>query len=328
MEKIIETIYSIGNKISELSFYGKNEENIILLEQSFKARIIPRGSEVKIIGSKDEVETVKEILADLESILLKTGNLTTNDVATSINVHNNNAPVFIEKELINSFTSGTLTVSTFSKTIKPKTANQENVLKSVFDNDLVFITGPAGTGKTYLAVAMAVHFLKIGAVKKIVLTRPAVEAGESLGFLPGDFKEKIDPYLRPLFDALAEMIPRDNLKKYLDYETIEIVPLAYMRGRTINNAFVILDEAQNSTFIQMKMFLTRLGLNSKAVITGDVTQVDLKSPDDSGLIKSIEVLKKVKKIDFITLKEQDVVRHPLVRDIINAYEKFTSKNSK
>lgn len=328
MEKIINNIYKLSPSISEITFYGRSEEHIILIEQAFNVRLVARGSKIKLIGIEKEVSLVKDLLSDLENLLMKTGKLTINDVTTAIYVHTNSSPSLTAKFNPSSPTSTNLTVQTFLKTIIPKSANQEEVFNSVFKNDLVFVVGPAGTGKTYLAVAMAVHFLKIGAVKKIVLTRPAVEAGESLGFLPGDFKEKINPYLRPLFDSLSEMIPKEQLKQYFDQENIEIVPLAYMRGRTLNNAFVLLDEAQNSTFIQMKMFLTRLGQNSKAVITGDITQIDLNSPKDSGLISSLEVLKKVRKIDFVNLTEEDVVRHPLVKDIIEAYNKFSVTNSK
>ena len=324
MEKLINKIYKLDPQISEVSFYGTNEEHIVLIEQAFNTRLVARGSKIKLIGKKEEVSIVKEILKDLEQVLTKTGMLTTKDVTTAIYVHNS-IPEENNNLDINSLVSSSIAVQTFSKKIKTKSVNQERIFSSIFNNDLVFIVGPAGTGKTYLAVAMAVHFLKIGAIRKIVLVRPAVEAGESLGFLPGDFKEKIDPYLRPLYDALSEMIPKDQLKKYFDYENIEIVPLAYMRGRTLNNSFVILDEAQNSTFVQMKMFLTRLGQNSKAVITGDVTQIDLSSPKDSGLVSSIEMLKKIKNIDFVNLSDEDVVRHPLVKDIINAYKKFASK---
>ena len=205
--------------------------------------------------------------------------------------------------------------------ILAKSEGQKTYLEALIKNDVIFSIGPAGTGKTYLAVAAAVSQLKSQQVKKIVLARPAVEAGESLGFLPGDFKEKIDPYLKPLYDALEDMLPKDLLKKYIDMETIEILPLAYMRGRTLNNAYVILDEAQNSTFTQMKMFLTRLGFNSKAVITGDVTQIDLPGKNDSGLVSSIKVLADIKGISFIYLSKNDVVRHPLVREIIDAYDK-------
>lgn len=327
MEKVIDDIYNLDRQISEISFYGKNEEHMVLIEQAFNTRLVPRGSKIKLIGKSEEITIVKDLLKDLEELLKKTGSLTTKDVTTAIHVHNSSLAQNNNNADLSALSTTNLVVQTFSKAIRPKSENQEKIFNSVYNNDLVFVVGPAGTGKTYLAVAMAVHFLKIGAIKKIVLTRPAVEAGESLGFLPGDFKEKIDPYLRPLFDALSEMIPKEQLKKYLDYENIEIVPLAYMRGRTLNNSFVILDEAQNSTFIQMKMFLTRLGQNSKAVITGDITQIDLNSPKESGLISSLEVLKKVKKIDFVTLTEVDVVRHPLVQDIIKAYDKFNASNS-
>jgi len=328
MEKITEQKYLLDSKTTPISFYGKNEEHIALIEQSFNSRLIPRGSEIKIIGDHQEVELITEILTDLEETFKKNKKLTTKDVTTTIQIYNNTSNANSEDGIINSMQSSDLTVQTISKTIKPKSEMQEKLIKAVFQNDLVFVTGPAGTGKTYLAVAMAAHFLKIGVVKKVILSRPAVEAGESLGFLPGDFKEKIDPYLKPLYDALAEMVPKDVLKKHFEYENIEVLPLAYMRGRTLNNAFVILDEAQNSTFMQMKMFLTRLGQNSKAVVTGDITQVDLHPDKQSGLISSIQVLKKIANIEFIEMSENDVVRHPLVKDIIDAYDKFAALNSK
>ncbi|MBD3225991.1 MAG: AAA family ATPase [Caldithrix sp.] len=206
--------------------------------------------------------------------------------------------------------------------IRAKSTGQKDLINKLQNNDIVFAIGPAGTGKTYLAVAMAVSYLKSQQIRKIILARPAVEAGESLGFLPGDFKEKIEPYLKPLYDALEDMLPKELIKKYLDLEVIEILPLAYMRGRTLNNAFVILDEAQNSTFTQMKMFLTRLGFNSKAVITGDVTQIDLPKNNESGLISSIKVLKNISGIAFVKLGRDDVVRHQLVKNIIDAYDKY------
>ena len=209
--------------------------------------------------------------------------------------------------------------------IKPRTKTQIEYAKMVGKNDIVFAIGPAGTGKTYLAVAFAVAELKNKTVKKIVLTRPAVEAGESLGFLPGDLSEKVDPYLRPLYDALDEMLPFEKLKSYLERNIVEVIPLAYMRGRTLNNAFVILDEAQNTTDTQMKMFLTRLGANSKAIITGDITQIDLPKREISGLVQIREVLKDIDGISFVTFDKGDVVRHKLVKDIIEAYEKYQSK---
>jgi len=206
--------------------------------------------------------------------------------------------------------------------IKPKTATQIEYAKKVKENDIVFAIGPAGTGKTYLAVAFAISALKNKQINKIVLSRPAVEAGESLGFLPGDLSEKIDPYLKPLYDALEDMIPLEKLKSYIEKKVIEIVPLAYMRGRTLNNSFVILDEAQNATNIQMKMFLTRLGPNSKAIITGDITQIDLQGKEHSGLVQIQNILKNIPDIEFVYFNKNDVVRHKLVKNIIDAYERY------
>ena len=320
MEKLDEKIYTIDSQLNAASFYGKNEENIAIIEQSFNSRIIPRGSEIKLIGKADEIDLINNVFSDIAATLKKNKKLTPQDVLTTIQIYvdkksNQNAE-YVSKDL---------TIQTLSKSINPKSDKQEQLIRSILKNDLVFAIGPAGTGKTYLAVAMAVNYLKNGIVNKIVLSRPAVEAGESLGFLPGDFKEKIDPYLKPLYDALSEMIPKDVLKKYFSYDNIEVLPLAYMRGRTLNNAFVILDEAQNSTFMQMKMFLTRLGKNSKAVVTGDITQIDLDSTKKSGLISSIQILKDVSEIDFVEMSENDIFRHPLVKDIVDAYGRFSSQ---
>lgn len=228
------------------------------------------------------------------------------------------------KEIIADNDYDNIILYTKHDSIKAKTPTQIEYIDSVKKNDICFAIGPAGTGKTYLAVAFAVASLKKGLVKKIVLARPAVEAGESLGFLPGDFREKIDPYLRPLYDALQEMIPADQLRNYIEKAIIEIVPLAYMRGRTLNNAYVILDEAQNATALQMKMFLTRLGPNSQAIITGDITQIDLPSKSQSGLVEVQNVLENVEGVGFIYFNKKDVVRHKLVKDIIDAYEKFNN----
>ncbi len=255
-------------------------------------------------------------------VLNTTGKLKVEDVVTIISLTVNGKEIVSQSEYDN--------IVLYSKkdTIKARTPNQKVYLNEVRKNDICFAIGPAGTGKTYLAVAFAVSSLKKGEVKKIVLARPAVEAGESLGFLPGDFRDKIDPYLRPLYDALNDMLPSEQLKSYVEKDIIEIVPLAYMRGRTLNNSFVILDEAQNSTGMQMKMFLTRLGPNSKAIITGDTTQIDLPSNTQSGLKQVESILKNVDGVSFVYFEKKDVVRHKLVKDIINAYEKFGNGKNK
>lgn len=248
-------------------------------------------------------------------VLNTTGKLTPNDVYTIIDL------TLQGKEIISGNEFDSIILYSKKDAIKAKTPNQITYCKAVRENDICFAIGPAGTGKTFLAVAFAVAALKKGTVRKIILARPAVEAGESLGFLPGDFKEKIDPYLRPLYDALEEMIPGDQLRNYMEKGVIEIVPLAFMRGRTLNNAYVILDEAQNATAMQMKMFLTRLGPNSKAIITGDITQIDLPTYSQSGLVQVKEILRGVDGVGFIYFEKVDVVRHKLVKDIIEAYEK-------
>lgn len=253
-------------------------------------------------------------------VLNTKGNLKVKDVLTIIDLVTSNAPQIENNDYDN--------IVLYSKkdVIKAKTPTQIKYFEAVAKNDICFAIGPAGTGKTYLAVAFAVAALKKGIVKRIVLTRPAVEAGENLGFLPGDFRDKIDPYLRPLYDALQDMIPKEQLKNYFDKGTVEIVPLAFMRGRTLNNAYVILDEAQNSTPMQMKMFLTRLGPNSKSIITGDITQIDLPKKSDSGLVQVKNILQHIDGVGFVYFDKGDVVRHKLVKDIINAYDNFSINN--
>jgi phosphate starvation-inducible PhoH-like protein len=254
-------------------------------------------------------------------VLNTTNKLTPADVKTIIDL------TIEGEEIISNGDYNSIVLYTKKDAIKAKTDTQFEYVKMMSENDICFGIGPAGTGKTYLAVAFAIAQLKKGVVKKIVLARPAVEAGESLGFLPGDFKEKIDPYLRPLYDALQDMLPTDQLKNYIERNIIEIVPLAYMRGRTLNNSYIILDEAQNSTNLQMKMFLTRIGPNSRAIITGDITQIDLPPKTQSGLVQVEKILKNVEGVGFVYFKKSDVVRHKLVKDIINAYEKFGSSET-
>jgi phosphate starvation-inducible PhoH-like protein len=304
---------------------GLNDSNLQIVENRFDSNIVVRGDVVTVRGEPSEVAQLEKIFKELIFILNKNGNLTTNDVNTVIDLVTVNEEPALPKSVASSVARDDLdTVVLYSKNqiIRAKTAGQREYVRRVKENDIVVGIGPAGTGKTYLAVALAVAGLKNNEITKIVLTRPAVEAGESLGFLPGDLKEKVDPYLRPLYDALDDMIPGEKLRGYLEKRIIEIAPLAYMRGRTLNNAFVILDEAQNSSAMQMKMFLTRLGPNSRAIVTGDVTQIDLPNKAASGLVQIQEVLKKVGGISFVYFDKNDVVRHRLVKDIIDAYDKF------
>ncbi len=293
---------------------GVADEHVRLLNESFSNDILVRGNEIKLDGQKNDVEMVHEIVHEMIQTLSRKGTLTKKDVLKLIKVirSENGHTEDVPKEVIHYGKKGA---------IVPRTVGQKEYVKMVNGNDIVFSIGPAGTGKTFIAVAFAVAALENHDIDRIILCRPAVEAGESLGFLPGDLKEKVDPYLTPLYDALNEMMPSNKLKPLLNKNIIEIIPLAYMRGRTLNNAFLILDEAQNSTMMQMKMFLTRLGVNSKAVITGDITQIDLPKRSDSGLIDVLRVLKGVDGIGFAQLNESDVVRHRLVRDIIKAYDK-------
>jgi len=320
MKDLVEYKYEFPDSVSVQKIYGSQDAFLLLIEEELQVRLIARGNQLRIIGAAEDVNMTKHLFEDLVNSVEVKKTISANDIKTAIQIARLGMPAVAE--VPESKMNGEMILSTVKGVIQPKSEGQRELLSSLKKNDIIFAVGPAGTGKTYLAVAMATAYLRNSRVKKIILARPAVEAGESLGFLPGDIKEKIDPYLKPLYDALEDMLPRDMLKKYLDQDIIEILPLAYMRGRTLNNAFVILDEAQNSTFTQMKMFLTRLGFNAKAVITGDITQIDLPSKRDSGLISSIRILSEIQGIAFIYLSKNDVVRHPLVKEIIDAYERF------
>ncbi len=308
------------NNVDMMSLLGVNDANLHLLEERFNSTITVRGDIFNIKGVLEEVEQIEKIIKEMVYVLNTSGRLQVSDVQTILDLTLEGKEVITEDEF------DSIVLYTKSDVVKAKTSGQRNYLQIAAKNDICFAIGPAGTGKTYLAVAIAVSALKRGVIKKIVLARPAVEAGESLGFLPGDFQEKIDPYLRPLYDALDDMMPSEKLKGYLEKRVVEIVPLAYMRGRTLNNAYVILDEAQNATDVQMKMFLTRLGANSRAIITGDITQIDLPVKSRSGLVQAKEILNGIAGVGFAYFDKEDVVRHRLVKDIIDAYDKFNESN--
>ena len=309
------------DNVDMLGLLGSNDANLKLLEDRFNAAITFRGENVIIKGVKEEVDVVEKTIKEMVYVLNTKGSLRESDINTILDLTIEGREIISPKEF------DSIVLYTKNDVIKAKTPGQKVYIDSASKNDICFAIGPAGTGKTYLAVAIAVAALKKGIVSRIVLARPAVEAGESLGFLPGDFREKIDPYLRPLYDALDDMIPSEKLKLNIEKRMIEIVPLAYMRGRTLNNAYVILDEAQNATDLQMKMFLTRLGANSKAIITGDITQIDLPPKTISGLVQAKEILRNIDGVGFVYLDKSDVVRHKLVKDIIDAYEKFRNSES-
>ena len=304
----------------QIQFWGANNEHYEQIKAAFpKLKIVARGNEVKALGDEAELKLFEQKINALVAHLDKFGTLMSNDVdgilgakknTESTTESNSSAPV----------SSGEVIVyGNHGLMVKARTANQRKMVDSINKNDVLFAIGPAGTGKTYTAVALAVRALKNKEIKRIILTRPAVEAGESLGFLPGDLKEKVDPYLRPLYDALDDMIPPEKLKVYLENRTIEVAPLAFMRGRTLDNCFVILDEAQNSTDLQLKMFLTRMGPTAKFIVTGDVTQIDLPKKAQSGLQNALRILGDIKGIDIIYLSGEDVVRHKLVKQILKAY---------
>ncbi len=299
-----------------INLFGSFDENVKIIEKELDVAIINRGSEIKIAGEPDKVDIALSAVNSLLAIASRGDSIGEQEVRYVMNqIEEGNG------EKLEELGKDVVCISARGVPIKAKTLGQKQYIQSIKDNNIVFGIGPAGTGKTYLAVAMAVSAFKSKAVDKIILTRPAIEAGESLGFLPGDMQEKVDPYLRPLYDALGEMLGYEVFHKNLERGLIEVAPLAYMRGRTLDNAFIILDEAQNTTPEQMKMFLTRMGFSSRIVVTGDVTQIDLPRDKKSGLKDAEIVLKNVEDIDFIYLDERDVVRHPLVQRIVKAYER-------
>ena len=304
-----------------LLFLGSEDKNIKVVEKHFKSNIIVRGDVLKIKGEEEEIENIKKVVTQMLIELNKSGGLYEEDVKSIITY--NEAGEFNDDNV----DLNQVIVFTKSGYVKPRTEGQLRLYESALQNDIVIVIGPAGTGKTFLAVALAVAALKNKEIGKIILTRPAVEAGEKLGFLPGDLREKIGPYLAPLYDALDEIMPAEKLRGLMDRRVIEIIPLAYMRGRTLNNAFVILDEAQNTSPMQVKMFLTRLGTSSKAIITGDITQIDLEPNQKSGLVGIQSILKGIKGIKFVYLDSEDIVRHKLVKDIINAYESLNGDDT-
>jgi len=314
---LTETIINLET-VNPIEFFGVNNGKLDILKKKFPLlKILSRGTQVKLSGSPEQIVDAREKITLIVQYIERNGHMSENYFEQILGGD--------DQQVVDNFVdrnpNEVLVFGPNGKTVRARTANQKRMVTAVDKNDIVFAIGPAGTGKTYTAVALAVRALKNKSVKKIILTRPAVEAGENLGFLPGDLKEKIDPYLRPLYDALDDMIPADKLGYYMTTRTIEIAPLAYMRGRTLDNAFIILDEAQNTNDGQLKMFLTRIGANAKAIITGDPTQIDLPKNMRSGIEKALRILKNVDGIAHIELDEEDVVRHKLVKAIIRAYDK-------
>ncbi|MFE0343586.1 PhoH family protein [Priestia megaterium] len=319
-EQLVTINVQLDDSNEAISLFGVQDANLKRIEEEMQVSIISRGETVVVSGSTENVQLVEEMLKKLLNIIRKNISISERDVVYAVQLAKKNSLEFFEdvyEEEIGKNVKG--------KTIRVKTLGQSQYISAIKKNDLVFGIGPAGTGKTYLAVVMAVNALKNGHVQRIILTRPAVEAGESLGFLPGDLKEKVDPYLRPLYDALHDVLGTEHTQRLIERGVIEIAPLAYMRGRTLDDAFVILDEAQNTTMAQMKMFLTRLGFGSKMVITGDISQIDLPKGAQSGLAAVSKILTNVKGISFVHLEQSDIVRHPLVGRIIQAYEQADQK---
>ena len=309
---MIERIVIIDN-VDPVSFYGVNNSNMQLIRNLFpKLRMAARGSVIKVIGDDKETAEFEKKIKELEEYCVKYNKLTDEVI---LDIVKGDAPRELKMDDV-------IIYGVNGKPITGRTPNQQLLVKTFQENDLTFALGPAGTGKTYVAIALAVRALKNREVRKIILSRPAVEAGEKLGFLPGDMKDKIDPYLQPLYDALEDMIPAVKLKEYMETKVIQIAPLAFMRGRTLNDAVIVLDEAQNTTTHQIKMFLTRLGMNAKMIITGDVTQIDLPRSTSSGLVQALRVLKEIKGIGKVEFGKKDIVRHQLVQRIVEAYEKW------
>lgn len=320
---MVEKIINVDKMEHVLSLFGNYDENINLIQRSYNVVILSRGGDIKITGSEENVYKASLVIEQLLKLVEKGDTISEQSIRYVISMVEDGTHEDIQK-----LSGDGICVSVSGKIIKPKTVGQKQYVDSIKNNTVVFGIGPAGTGKTYLAVAMAVKAFKAHDVSKIILTRPAVEAGEKLGFLPGDLQNKVDPYLRPLYDALFDMLGAESFQKQMERGCIEVAPLAYMRGRTLDDSFIILDEAQNTTNEQMKMFLTRLGFNSKMVITGDVTQIDLPDSRKSGLIQATRVLKGIDDISINHFSEKDVVRHKLVQDIIKAYEKSNEEGKK
>jgi phosphate starvation-inducible protein PhoH and related proteins len=306
-----EITIALDGHDEELAVFGSRDQHLRQIRDALGVKVLARHGEVRIEGDGDRVEQAREVFESLRSLYRVRRTILSADVAETLD-----RVVRVDS----THYSGTVEIREGNRVVRPRTDGQNRYLHALRDNALVFCVGPAGTGKTYLAVSMAVSALRQGRIKKIVLVRPAVEAGEHLGFLPGDLEAKINPYLRPLLDALHDLMPYDQIRRYMDNDLIEIAPLAYMRGRTLNDAVIILDEGQNATVSQMKMFLTRMGQNARIVVTGDVTQVDLPTATRSGLADAVERLSKVPGVAAVTLDRSDIVRHPLVQAIVNAYE--------
>lgn len=315
-EKVIQ--FDSMDHAAEL--FGVFDENMILLEKEYGVTAVNRGNELKLTGGEDAVENAAKAVDGMLLLIKKGEQLNEQNIRYVMSMVNEGSGKKLEKLMSNA-----ICITSRGKPVKAKTLGQEQYIKAISDNTIVFGIGPAGTGKTYLAVAMAVKAFKAQEVERIILTRPAVEAGESLGFLPGDLQQKVDPYLRPLYDALFDMLGPDNFQKQLERGTIEVAPLAYMRGRTLDDSFIILDEAQNTTSEQMKMFLTRLGAGSKAVVTGDITQIDLPGGKRSGLVEVTHILKNIEGIETVRFSDKDVVRHHLVQEIVKAYAAYAEK---
>ena len=317
---MFEQTISFDRMEQAVSLFGSFDENIKLIENQYAVDILNRGTELKVTGEPEQVSCAVRAINGLLTLINKGEALTEQNVRYVLSLVQEGS-----EDRLAAMTADCICITSRGKPVKPKTLGQKNYIEAIKNNTIVFGVGPAGTGKTYLAVAMAVNSFRSKEVNRIILTRPAVEAGEKLGFLPGDLQSKVDPYLRPLYDALFDMLGAENYNRYQERGNIEVAPLAYMRGRTLDDSFIILDEAQNTTPEQMKMFLTRLGFNSKIVVTGDITQIDLPDGKRSGLVDVIKILKNVDDIKTVFFNEKDVVRHRLVQDIIKAYEKASRK---
>lgn len=317
MENLIEKTVEFDRIEHAINLFGNYDENINIIEDAFNVKIISRDDEIRIVGYADGVDKAQTVIQRLITIAIQGDVITKQNVSYLVQLAVDN-----QLDKVKDYPADFICLTARGKQIKSKTHGQKNYVDAIKTNDIVFGIGPAGTGKTFLAVAMAVTAFRNKEVNRIILTRPAVEAGEKLGFLPGDLQNKVDPYLRPLYDSLYEIMGSETYLKYLEKGMIEVAPLAYMRGRTLDDSFIILDEAQNTTPEQMKMFLTRIGFGSKVVVTGDITQVDLPGDKKSGLREVIKILKDIKGIEFAFLSEKDVIRHELIQKIIKAYEKY------